>query len=162
MITIERITAERPFDTQQINALVQRLAEDRNAVRKVMSDQDIFALVSNPNYHLLVARDGERYVGLTSVIFEPDLGRWLCNMYNLVVAKGYRNQGVGDLLREAVRATLKKFSKDEQTVIHAYFTTVSPYIKDSAVQAQHGCVLIAEAVGPMGTNLCKVIIRPED
>ena len=163
MIDIKRLLPWEEFDTSQINQLVARLAEDRGAARKTMTVQDIAQLLSNPNYYLLVAVEDGRYLGLVSIIFNADLGgRWLCNMYNMVVAKDIRNTGIGDLLREGVYREVREFARRERTTIHGYFTTQSPYILDTKVQERHKCILVAQAVGPMGTNLCKAIMTPDD
>lgn len=163
MVTIERITPDTGCDVAQLNRLVSTMAQEHDFPRKPMTEESVAKLISNPDFHLIVARDGEEYLGLVTVIFQPDLGgQWLCGIYNLLTVRSIRNRGVGDLLRDAAYETLKEFSRRENIELHTYFRTNSPYVKGTAAQRRHGAVLVAEAVGDMGTNFFKVITRPGD
>lgn len=162
MLIIERIFPDRPYNAAQIIRLIDQLAEDRNAPRQPITPADVHEIISNPNYHLYVASDGSSYVGMVSLIFQRDFGRWISGIYNLFVLKDYRNQGVADMILKAVHVAMKTFANREGYGIHTYFTTQSPYILSTRFQQEFQCVLVAQAVGPTGTNLCKMITRPQD
>ena len=124
MISIERLTTSSETAVADINALLVQLRS--NPMEHEGSVADLEEVVQDPSIYLIVAKDGERIVGMGSLYTALKVGKRSGYLEDIVVDSGYRGQRLGEkitaALIEAARAErLKQLyltSRPDRTPAH--------------------------------------------
>jgi len=100
MITIERMRASTPTALADINALLPQLR--RTASEPLGSQADLDAIVGNEHVIFVVAKEGEKIVGMATAYLAQKFGKKTGFVEDVVMDGGYRGQGLGQKVMEAL------------------------------------------------------------
>ncbi len=135
-MTIEKLTEATSAELADINAINQQLHEGR-----VGTLEELQAIVSDKNINLIVARDGEKIVGIVSLYTLQKLGKRSAYLEDVVVDGGSRGQGIGErLVRHALSVAKQEgirsvylTSREVHAAGHKLYKKVGFGIKDTTV-----------------------------
>ena len=153
-IVFERLLPVMPYDPERINELIQNEFQGR----QVIDAGSLRAILNNPLYFMIVARDGDHIVGICNYIISQDMGRWICGGYNISVDPKYRRRGIAKGLLETGHTFLRDFGRTHDALIGAYVNMNPSRVATNDLHLKQGWEKISEAVGPHGTNFYKRIM----
>lgn len=99
-VVIGKLTEATPGALADINRLVGQLREDAGASAGVLADLE--CIVGNKDCIMLVARDGEKIVGVATLYMFTKIGKRVAHVEDVVVDDAYRGQGLGEGLMRAL------------------------------------------------------------
>ena len=164
MIKFKRVVLEGTVHALDgINRRLLQLSPSGKAVPLTL--EGLEECLGNKNFYLFVAgddsgNDAQRLLGMGSIFFQKNLGRWIAEIHDIVVDGKERGRGLGEqivteLIREAnVFATAKKVP------IKLYLTSRPTRAAANKLYLKLGFKLVAEASGEWGTNLYKMMLAP--
>ena len=92
MFVIRRLRAHDPISVDGINALLRQ--QSPGAVERSIEDAELRTeVLSNQNFHLLVAESEHGYIGMASMFFQRNLARWMAEIHDVVVLEEHRGKG---------------------------------------------------------------------
>ncbi|HWO07605.1 MAG TPA: GNAT family N-acetyltransferase [Candidatus Paceibacterota bacterium] len=136
-MTIKKLTAATPEALADINAINSQLHDDGR--KGTLAELE--AIVDNKNCILLVAKDGDKIVGMASLYIMPKLGKRSAYVEDVVVDGAYRGQGLGEkLMRDIIDTartekvnTLYLTSRPDRVAARALYNKIGFTVKDTAV-----------------------------
>lgn len=161
MILIRALSDNERY-IEGINKLIPEHSVSGKA--RVVDIDDMELSFKNKNFWLFVAEDTEKeypdnFVGMTSIFFQRNVMGWIAEIHDVVVAKSYRQRGIGGkLVREAVRGA--------HEVAWCNKAEIKLFLTSRLERGTHnfyidlGFALVAAAVGESGTNLYRMTITP--
>ncbi|QQG44959.1 MAG: GNAT family N-acetyltransferase [Candidatus Sungiibacteriota bacterium] len=173
MVEIKRIgpaDARRALAT--INRLLPQLSPSGKAVP--LTIEELNECLGNQNFYLFVAREtsggGEQLLlGMGSIFFQRNLGRWIAEIHDIVVDKDHRGQGIGEIIVRHLIENARGFAREHRLPVKLYYdhlflglTSRPSRVEANKLYLKLGFVQVAEAKGEWGTNLYKMMIRPEE
>ena len=146
-----------------INRLLPQLSASGNV--ELLTEEALKECFKNVNFNIFIAEDcGKTYpytfVGMATIFFQRNLGRWIAEIHDVVVDKNYRQRGIGkELVKKLIEHT-RSFAKEHDVKLKLYLT--SRPSREVANQLYVGLqfTLVAQAQGVWGTNLYKMILAP--
>lgn len=159
MINISRI--KKADFIEGINRLLPQLMPSNKNI--CITKSELQEALRNPNFYLLIAKDlsqkyPKNFVGMGSIFFQRNLGRWIAEIHDIVVDENYRKRGVGTkIVVELVNIT-KAFAGQKKSKIKLYLTSRPSRVESNKLYLRVGFVQVAQATGEWGTNLYKMIV----
>lgn len=143
-----------------INRLLSQLTPSKSAS---ITKPELHEALRNPNFYLLVARDlsqkyPENFVGMGSIFFQRNLGRWIAEIHDIVVDENYRNHGIGMKIVMELVNVAQDFARKKKNKIKLYLTSRPSRTEANNLYLKLGFVMVAQATGEWGTNLYKMVI----
>lgn len=103
-MTIERLTEATQSALEDINRVNGQLHEGR-----VGTVEDLQALLANENNTMIVAKDGDKIIGIATLYVFPKIGKRGAYIEDVVVDSAYRGQGLGEkIVREVIAVAREK------------------------------------------------------
>lgn len=135
-MTIEKLTQATESALQDINRVNGQLHEGR-----VGTLEDLQALLANENNTMIVAKDGEKIIGIATLYIFPKIGKRGAYIEDVVVDSAYRGQGLGEkIVREIIAVAREKkadsvylTSRPVHAAAHKLYTKVGFGIKETTV-----------------------------
>lgn len=160
MIKISRI--KNTDFIEGINRLLLQLTPSKNTS---ITKSELKEVLRNPNFYLLIAEDlsqkyPENFVGMGSIFFQRNLGRWIAEIHDIVVDENYRKRGVGTKIVIELINIAKTFARQKKSKIKLYLTSRPSRAEANKLYLRVGFVMVAQAAGEWGTNLYKMMIFP--
>ncbi len=146
-----------------INRLLPQLtSSDKNLS---ITKSELQEALRNPNFYLLIAKDlsqkyPKNFVGMGSIFFQRNLGRWTSEIHDIVVDKNFRKHGVGTKIVIELVNIAKDFARQKKSKIKLYLTSRPSRVEANKLYLKIGFVKVAQATGEWGTNLYKMMIYP--
>ena len=106
MVRISRLTKSSVSALADIRALMSQLRSDRAEHGGKLSDLN--EMVKNKNLVIVVAKDGNRIVGVGSLYSLTKVGKKIGYVEDVVVNEEYRGQGLGKRIMNEIIATARK------------------------------------------------------
>jgi len=166
MIEIKRIKKESASRAlRSINGLLPQLSPSGKAAPLTLKELD--ECLDNKNFYLFAATDSikigeESIVGVGSIFFQRNLGRWIAEIHDIVVATDQRGHGLGEKMVKRLIGQAKSFARSKGKPIKLYLTSRPSRVAANQLYVKLNFVQVAEAKGEWGTNLYKMVIRPEN
>lgn len=127
---------------------------------------DLCECLSNSNFHILIVEEKTSeqtaIVGLGTIFFQRNLGRWIAEIHDIVVDAKYRNKGIGEKIVEHLLQKAHLFSQTKNQKIKLYLTSRPERVPANKLYEKLGFVKVAASCGDWGTNLYKKVINPEN
>jgi ribosomal protein S18 acetylase RimI-like enzyme len=101
MVEIARLTHVTESALPDFDALMKELKRDPSDVKPIALP-NVEEMLTSPGTTLLVAKDGERIVGMATLSLYPKLEKRAGTVDDVVVLAEYRGQGIGEKLMRAV------------------------------------------------------------
>lgn len=92
MITVTQLKESSGAQFEDLYRLSQVLHEDGRQGSK----EEVDAILADPSIVLIVAKDGERIIGMGTLYMVPKVGRLSSYIEEVVVDETYRGQGLGE------------------------------------------------------------------
>ncbi len=105
MIEVSRKTSEDTVSLEDVNALLPQLREH---VKHLGTQDDLQAILTNPNVIFVTVTDGTRTVGMGIIYKAIKFGKITGFVEEVVVDSAYRGQGLGKKLVEVLIAEAKQ------------------------------------------------------
>lgn len=143
-----------PLD--QVNNLLRQLSPwspglTDNALKRALAD---------PNFHLLVAVDDGRLVGMGSIVMSRTLTRHLAEIHDVVVDDRHRGQGIAREILVQLIAIAKLRSMESRAPVVVSLTSRPLRSIANRLYGKLGFDLAAGSIGPQGTNLYRLTANP--
>lgn len=100
MITFGQLSSATEAAVQDINKLLPQLRE--NADEHTCSLAELQNIVSDKNIAFIVAKDGDKVIGMATLYVLVKLSKNVAHVEDVVVDGGYRGQGLGEKLMRAL------------------------------------------------------------
>jgi len=160
MISILRIKNTKFIEG--LNRLLPQLTPSKNTS---ITQSDLQEALRNPNFYLLIAKDlsqkyPNNFVGMGSIFFQRNLGRWIAEIHDIVVDENYRNRGAGKKIVMELVNVAQDFARKKKNKIKLYLTSRPSRTEANNLYLKLGFVMVAQATGEWGTNLYKMMIYP--
>lgn len=145
-----------------INRLLAQLSPSSGGA---ITMEELVECLSNPNFYLFVAEESGRdrtqfFLGMGSIFFQRNLGRWIAEIHDVVVDSEYRGRGLGEQLVLRLIGEAKIFAGAHRKPIELYLTSRPSRVAANKLYLKLGFTLVADATGQWGTNLYKMMITP--
>jgi ribosomal protein S18 acetylase RimI-like enzyme len=111
MITIERITSASETALGDINTLLLQLRRDPS--EPLGTADDLAAITGDKNVAFIVAKDGQRIVGMATLYAATKFGKKTGFVEDVVVDGTYRGQGLGQRIMETLIDEAKKMGMSQ-------------------------------------------------
>ncbi len=159
MINISRI--EKADFIEGINRLLPQLTPSNK--KYIITKSELQEALRNPNFYLLIAEDSSQkypknFVGMGSIFFQRNLGRWIAEIHDIVVDENYRKRGVGTKIVVELVNVAKVFVRQKKNKVKLYLTSRPSRVEANKLYLRIGFVQVAQAAGKWGTNLYKMIV----
>lgn len=127
MATIERISSSAGIALSDINELLTQLHRDRKDPPATQADLD--AISSGPKTIFVVAKDGEKTLGMATAYLVGKFGKTIGYVEDVIVNETHRGQGLGrklleKIIDEAKRSGVRQLyltSRDGRTAANALY-----------------------------------------
>ena len=127
MATIERISSSSGIALSDINELLTQLHRDRKDPPATQADLDTIS--SGPKTIFVVAKDGEKAVGMATAYLVAKFGKTIGYVEDVIVNETHRGQGLGrklleKVIDEAKRSGVRQLyltSRDGRTAANALY-----------------------------------------
>lgn len=135
-MTIERLVEATQSALEDINRVNGQLHEGR-----VGTIEDLQALLANENNTMIVAKDGDKIIGIATLYVFPKIGKRGAYIEDVVVDSAYRGQGLGEkIVREIIAVAREKkadsvylTSRPVHAAAHKLYQKVGFDTKDTTV-----------------------------
>jgi len=135
-MTIERLAEATQSALEDINRVNGQLHEGR-----VGTIEDLQALLANENNTMIVAKDGDKIIGIATLYVFPKIGKRGAYIEDVVVDSAYRGQGLGEkIVREIIAVAREKkadsvylTSRPVHAAAHKLYQKVGFDTKDTTV-----------------------------
>ncbi len=125
MITVTQLKKASSENIRELEALAGALHEDE----RKSSQGEVDALIENPQAILIVAKDGERIIGMGALYLNQKIGKLASYIEDVIVDDAYRGQGLGvrivhaliDGAREKGALSISLTSRPERVAAHALY-----------------------------------------
>lgn len=159
MINISQI--EKADFIKGINRLLPQLMPSNENI--YITKSELQEVLRNPNFYLLIAKDSSQkypknFVGMGSILFQRNLGRWIAEIHDVVVDENYRKRGVGTKIVVELVNIAKAFARQKKNKIELYLTSRPSRVESNKLYLRVGFVQVAQATGERGTNLYKMTV----
>lgn len=101
MITISQLTEATPTSVEELEVLGRALHEDE----RTFSAEQLDEILHNNTAIMMVAKDGEKIIGMATLYVIPKVGSRNGLLEDVVVDAAYRGQGLGEKLVSSVIET---------------------------------------------------------
>ncbi len=137
MVEIVQLKQSSEQAAADIGNLLRQLREDPNEHK--VSAEELKTITDDKNVALIVAKDGERIVGMATLYILTKLSKRTAQIEDVVVDSGYRGQGLGEKLMRAVIdiartekvKTLHLTSRPERTAGNALYQKLGFELKQT-------------------------------
>jgi ribosomal protein S18 acetylase RimI-like enzyme len=106
MVEITRLKEANQQYVADINTLLPQLRENSDEHRATL--EELQQITSDANVALIVAKDGERIVGMATLYMITKFSKRTGHIEDVVVDDGYRGQGLGRAIMEQVIQTARE------------------------------------------------------
>lgn len=160
MVTIRWLKKnEAPISA--INKLLRQ--QSVSGAVKPLNGAELRECFENKNFHVAVAVDDEktgpeRVVGIATVFFQKNLGKWIAEIHDVVVDAEYRGRGIGRALTVLLIEKAKEVARHKQKTILLSLTSRPSRKEANQMYQSMGFEQIAVANGASGTNLYRMTI----
>ena len=100
MITFEQLTEASEAAVQDINQLLPQLRESTDEHTCTLAE--LQEIVSDKKIAFMVAKDGEKIIGMASLYIMSKLSKDVAHVEDVVIDGGYRGQGLGEKIMQAL------------------------------------------------------------
>lgn len=98
MVTIERLTEV----SETLAADLSKLSTTLHGGERSVTAEELEEIVRDTSIVLMVARDGEKVVGMAAIYLIKKIGNRKAYIEDVIVDEGYRSQGIGGTLMQAL------------------------------------------------------------
>lgn len=164
MVQINRVkTEDARHALAAINWLLPQLSPSGKAA--ILTLDGLRECLQNKNFCLFVAEDMlkghmQSLLGMGSIFFQKNLGRWIAEIHDIVVDNGKRRMGLGEKIVNRLIEEADNFTHLRNKPIKLYLTSRPGRVAANKLYIKLGFVQVAKAKGEWGTNLYKMVIRP--
>jgi ribosomal protein S18 acetylase RimI-like enzyme len=107
MIEIEQLREVTEENVLELNELMRQLRKDHTVETSQASLAQLQEMVADKNTILIVAKDGQRIVGMALLVIILKIGKSIGSVEDVVVHEEYRGQGLGEKIMKEVIAVAK-------------------------------------------------------
>ena len=164
MVKIQQIKLEDAARTLgAINRPLPQLSLSGKAAP--LTIEELKGCLDNKNFYLFAAEDtsgnsAQSILGMGSIFFQKNLGRWIAEIHDIIVDKSQRGQGLGEKIVRRLIEEAKKFASSKGKHIKLYLTSRPSRAAANQLYLKLGFRVVAKATGEWGTNLYKMVITP--
>lgn len=163
MITIRWLERnELPVDA--INNLLVQQSASRTA--ESLSEPELQECLENKNFHVAIAVDTTRrypedIIGMATIFFQRNPGKWIAEIHDVVVDQNYRGQGIGRNITSALIEKAKDFARLKVKTVSLSLTSRPSRVVANQMYQGMGFEQIANSHGPDGTNLYRMVVNSQ-
>ncbi len=141
-----------------VNRLLSQLFDASRQITKF----DLQEALQNPKFYLLIAQDSsqeypENIVGMGSIFFQRNVGRWIAEVHDVVVDENYRRRGIATKIMVELMDIVKNFAEQKKREVKVLLATNPWRAEANELYLKLGFTQIAQAT-ESGYHFYKMMI----